>query len=187
MIILDIDQDFFFYPTFYGGILSSYDKNRREKFSEMKAVHSHSEVLNKFKVKFLPGKIFINHHELYYELTNLKIQNAKIIHVDAHSDIYGLNEKASVNLSNFLLKCVEENITREIDWIRQDVSDPKPPDEVILKSTELFHLDHKFKFRVFKFSEYELSGQIDRLYYTLSPNFCPTDLLLVHEMKKHIF
>jgi len=187
MTILDIDQDFFFYPTFYGGIYTRFNKSRAEVFSEMKRVHSVEEVLFKFSVNSLPGKMLMNHHELYYELSSLSIKEARIIHLDAHSDLYDLNmnESRFISPSNFLLKCIETGITHEIDWIHQDAANPKPPDEN-LKTGTITHFNHKFSLIISKLSDYQTLDQIDRLYYTLSPGFCPPDFSLVNEIRKHI-
>jgi len=185
MTILDIDQDFFFYPTFYGGITSNYSKSKNVAFSEMKVVHTLEEVLKKFNIiQVLLGKIFINHNELYNELVGLR--DLKIIHLDAHSDMYGCNEESanSVDESNFLLKMIEEGITNEIDWLRQDLASLHNEERAI--ENKSVHFGRKFVLKKFKFSDYAFTGQIDRLYYTLSPNFCPPNLLLVNQMKKMI-
>jgi hypothetical protein len=188
MTILDIDQDFFFSPIFYGGLSSKYAANKASVFRSMKLVCAIEDVLKKFNIRSaLPGKVLVNHSELHRELQQLGL--AKIIHLDAHSDIYFYNQtetSASFNEGNFLLRVVEDGLCNEIDWIRE----VEPTDEEDIKllraPDQLQHFGHSFSFRKYRLQDYRSSDTIDHIYYTLSPNFCPPNLDLVNQIRKYI-
>ncbi|MFW6226456.1 MAG: hypothetical protein ACOC3V_05820 [bacterium] len=157
MIILDIDQDFFF--TYEGE--SKTQTGEPEDFIEQITIQ---DVLKKYDSENAPFKIFSQHDEVYYEIHRMKIKDIHLIHLDRHDDLERdeYNSKC-INLGNWISYLINDEIVKIVDWVSfQDLN---------------ISQDKKFNEK-----KYTLNSQnyfnhqplnIDYIFFTLSPEFVP--------------
>ncbi len=161
MVILDIDADFFFWPTAYD------EDNKKEILAKQTQTKNIKEVLNRFIFKDPKRyKIFNDHDSLYYDIRLNNYLVTELIHIDAHSDLSNNDGKfqEGVGIGNFITPLLNEQIIRSMTWLYQD------EDNV---GEDLF-LSNVINLR---FSDYNFLQQIDIAYFTISKEYCPPNNL----------
>ncbi len=169
MVILDIDQDFFFTPAFYGKQTEAYRETKH-----MKQWVSPQEILDRYEIKGMGCKIFTNHNQVLDDILENGYSNIKLIHLDAHSDIE-IDENGVVKKSdepavgNWVNYLINNGLCMSIDWVYNNPI-----------------CGNKFPVHSFDYFSHTWHGKIDLVYYTLSPEWCPPNNL-IDEFKKGMF
>lgn len=186
MVILDIDQDFFFSPGFFGTILEAKETNH----TNMIQMASPSDIINRFNIKGMKYKIFTDHDEVLYDILRNDYKEIKLLHLDAHSDVVKIKENNTseeycllrefpyekVTLANWLNYLIASGRVFSIDFVHNN------PEEYYL-GRELICGSYKSNAHYFKYDKHPWKGDIDVVYYTQSPEWCPPNNL-VEEFKR---
>ncbi|MEG6521478.1 hypothetical protein [Desulfotomaculum sp. 1211_IL3151] len=123
-LYLDLDLDYFVYP-----IIKEAVTNHRPSCDDIYALADPSQLLSIIKQKniFWSEKrfIFSNHMQSHLRWwLNGKLNNT-VIHIDAHSDLYGhrlrdLSNLKMLGCQNFLWHSIREGLVSEIFWVFPD-------------------------------------------------------------------
>jgi tetratricopeptide (TPR) repeat protein len=61
-----------------------------------------------------------NHDEAYYIWRNAKVAKRTLVHIDAHHDMWWLNEKEAIEISNFICLALKDDLIQEVFWVVPD-------------------------------------------------------------------
>lgn len=180
-IILDIDQDFFFYPPLYGSLEEVKELNHLNQ----KLIYRPIDIINRYNIRKKPYKIFKNHNEVALDIIskNYKNHEVKLIHLDAHHDLTIKNNNEvvmikyhEITIANWINYLIFHEILSSIDYIYYNIEE----NQKILKAWET-----EILWSEFSFDKHTFKGPIDYVYYTLSSEWCPENNL-VDEFKEEM-
>lgn len=172
LIILDIDADYFFLPTFDGDLIEPQSKRDEVYY---KAPDQIDDVIKKFNLQNANSffKVFDTHDKVYHELKELNTNNRKLIlvHIDAHSDIEITESLRPVDLGNWISHLImEDMIEPDIYWINQNIHE---------KQTAQYGVNEKmYRLHISKLKDFNFTKRIYITFWTHSQEFCPTNNLL---------
>ena len=61
-----------------------------------------------------------NHDEAYYIWKNQGVKNKTIVHIDAHNDMWWIENDLRITIANFICPALKEDIVKKIFWIVPD-------------------------------------------------------------------
>ncbi len=163
MILLDIDQDYFFLPVLSGKLLK--DPQERNAFYHQAQI-TYRDIINFFRLSSSSKiKIFDDHDEVYHEVDRLGGCH-KLIHIDAHDDICHRTVLNKLDLGNWITYLVmEKKIDPDVIWINQLAEKPHV--------TEYNILNNKYRLHTSQLKDFHFTKNIDCVYFTRSKEFCP--------------
>mgnify|MGYP001099171625 CR=1 FL=1 len=165
MIILDIDQDYFFLPSLSGEIIESpIEREKKMYLAECQT----EDVIRKFGIKNFKSKVFSgnDHDFVYYTLKSSNVRNATLIHIDAHSDVEYKKELSKVNIGNWISHlAVEGIINKNIIWVNQTTEKPY--------TRKFTHKNVDYYLHTSRLNDLKFCNKIDAIFYTRSIEFCP--------------
>jgi hypothetical protein len=163
MIVLDIDQDYFFLPVLSGKLLK--DPQERNAFYHEAPV-KYQDIIRVFGLNSSSRvKILTDHDEVYHEINKLG-GCPKVIHIDAHDDVCHKNILNNLDIGNWLTYLVmEKKIDPDIIWINQLTEKPFVYEYNIL--------NQKYRLHTSQLSEFTFTKKIDYVFFTRSKEFCP--------------
>lgn len=173
-VILDIDQDFFFYP----GVAGSEEEVKQIDKSFMEQQYSLEDVLRRYDVNYnTPQRVFESHEEVAIEIIRKNLWDVKLIHLDFHDDIEFDEEKVlhprdlphPLGCGNWLNFLLYENRIHSIDWVV-----PRYHSECGNKNLSID--EEEILLAYFGFDDHTWSGPIDFLFFTRSQNWIPHEL-----------
>lgn len=165
MIILDIDQDYFFLPVFSGTLIDNIEERNKIYY---KAECQPKSLINKFNLKDYRGEVVIceNHDEVYHKIKKLGKRN-KLIHIDAHDDVCHDETLETLNIGNWITYGVlDDLIDPDIVWINQ------LQDEKYVYEYNIFN--KHYRLHTSTLDNFQFSNKVDLIFYTRSREFCPT-------------
>lgn len=164
MIILDIDQDYFFLPVLSGKLIR--DREERNRFFHH-AQTSIEEVFEKFRLNpSIPFDVFDDHDSVYHSLMKMGPEKHTLVHLDAHDDVCHKQTLGPVDIGNWITHLVmEERIVPNVIWINQRALKAHMEKYVIMDKPYVLHTS--------KIEEFNFRSQIDHIFYTRSKEFCP--------------
>lgn len=164
MIILDIDQDYFFLPVISKKIIESPVEREKRMYQ---AKSQPKDIIDKFSIHNFKGTIISDkdHDHVYYCLKKNNIQNATLIHVDAHDDVEHGKLK-EINLGNWITHSVLDGlINKNIIWINQQDTGPH--------TKKVTHNNMDYFLHISQLKDFNFNNKIDIIFYTKSEEFCP--------------
>lgn len=122
-LYLDIDLDYFIWP-----VLRESVANHRPPTTEWKATDPASllDLLKAKKIELGPHRyLFTNHMQSHLRWWISRQPDNVVIHIDAHSDLYGHSQRDLKNLAmlgcqNYLWHAIREGLLGEIYWVIPD-------------------------------------------------------------------
>lgn len=170
MIVMDIDQDFFFYPP-------KYDKYLKKQIQVIDV----QDFINRYKIKNKKYVIFRDHDQVYWYIKNNIKKIDKLLHFDAHHDLYQKTNKIDEgNWINFLLT---DKICSDVDWIVSH-KEVIPNDFLHETITQKRYIENiEYKQTNFDYQSHSWEGKIDHVLFTISPKYCP-DLKVLNDFIK---
>jgi len=170
MIILDIDQDYFFRPIISGNV----DDMTAEKVASYKQKQDTglATITAKFGQRIssnTPILIFRNHDSVGLLLQEKRFTDVILYHLDAHSDIDPELQSANdsipdMNISNWI--SVTHQHYSQVYWVL--------PDDVARTTTKISK--EYIPFQTIGLSDVPVPNKIDLITWTLSPEWCPQDV-----------
>lgn len=164
MVILDIDQDFFYSYDGPGSEHGTAPPNEFRNYSSLE------NVMNTFDAKTKSFKIFSEHDEAFYEIKKSGMKDITLIHLDRHDDLdrpeYG---NPNVHIGNWVTHAIRQNYINKVIWVRD--------------SKDLFsgYIKENDKEIPYEATNMESITQIpiDIVFFTISPGFCPHNMILL--------
>ncbi|MBI3589992.1 MAG: tetratricopeptide repeat protein [Candidatus Melainabacteria bacterium] len=66
--------------------------------------------------------IMENHDRSYYVWKESGVKNRRLVHIDAHHDMWFIKKGSQITIANFICRALEEDILKEVFWIVPDES-----------------------------------------------------------------
>lgn len=161
MVVLDIDADFFFYPTLH--ILGGEEEKKTR--SEMRQTKQLPDLLDRFTIKHPEKyKILELHDAVYFVLSSGWPEVTHLIHIDAHSDLdLGDDPEDFISSGNFILHLFYDKLVDKVTWLYQDEAIEEEQKEIkVFDKT----------FTQMKFSDFDFTEEIDYTFFTMSDRYC---------------
>lgn len=168
MVVIDIDQDFFFDPPLY-------DMDFKEGHSKkQKQIISIEDFVNKYNLKERQYTIFRDHHQAYNYIKNIgKID--KLLHFDAHHDFCGYHREVDkiddLNIGNWIGHLVKDGLCDDIEWITCNKDTVKNDSCYLNTVVKNYGKDYSETF--YDYDNHIWNGEIDHVIFTISYYFCP--------------
>ena len=164
MIILDIDQDYFFLPVLSGKLLR--DREERNKFF-FPAQTNIETVFKTFRLDpSIPFEIFDDHDSVYHSIAKMKSEKHILIHLDAHDDVCHKQALGPLDIGNWITHLVmEELIDPNIFWINQRSIKCHVERYVVMGKPYVLNTS--------RLEEFSFNSKVDKIFYTRSKEFCP--------------
>jgi tetratricopeptide (TPR) repeat protein len=66
-----------------------------------------------------PKHIFLleNHDEAFYIWQNAKVTHRVLVHIDAHHDMWWINDNATITIANFICPALKQDFVSEVIWV----------------------------------------------------------------------
>ena len=66
-----------------------------------------------------PTQIFVleNHDEAFYIWRDVKVTQRVLVHIDAHHDMWWINDGANITIANFICPALKQEFVREVIWV----------------------------------------------------------------------
>jgi tetratricopeptide (TPR) repeat protein len=66
-----------------------------------------------------PKHIFLleNHDEAFYIWQNAKVTQRVLVHIDAHHDMWWLNDGATITIANFICPALKQDVVSKVIWV----------------------------------------------------------------------
>jgi tetratricopeptide (TPR) repeat protein len=61
-----------------------------------------------------------NHDEAYYIWRNAKVAKRTLVHIDAHHDMWWVNDERTIEIGNFICLALKEDLIQEVFWVVPD-------------------------------------------------------------------
>lgn len=164
MVILDIDQDFFFYPPLYKEDFEN--KIKREQVQVIKV----EDFIKRYNLKGKVYTIFRRHDQAYFFIKKYFQKIDKLLHFDAHYDFNGFENEISIG--NWVGHLVKDGICNDIDWITSNKSIFNS--NISYKNTQNKSiLGRRYEETFFDYDSHSWVGDVDCVLFTISYEFCP--------------
>ena len=63
-----------------------------------------------------------NHDQAYYVWRNSGVKNQVLVHIDAHHDMWWIDDNSSITIANFICPALKEDIVAEVYWVVPDAT-----------------------------------------------------------------